>query len=333
MKTNAWMVRCESGLLFDDFKEQSLVAVGWPAMGNLSPLNDQEGFKKKHRAVFPDHKSRRMAAEAALLYKFTYVLGLKDGVVTYDPKSRVYLVGEVVGDYEYKESFLGEYPSIRKVKWQGEIKRDQLTLSTRNSLGSTLTLFALNAEVWAELQEKVTQKPKKKVEEVDPLDSEEFEQVKDDQIDKAYELIKDKILSLNPREMEFLAAAILRAMGYKTKVSKVGPDQGVDVFASPDGLGFEDPRIKVQVKHRPNTSISEPDLGSFLSALNSGEKGLYISTGGFTKDAKLSAKHANVAITLVDLDQLADLVIDHYENFDAEGRDLIPLVRIYWPSE
>ena len=32
-------------------------------------------------------------------------------------------------------------------------------------------------------------------------------------------------------------------------------------------------------------------------------------------------------------DDLATLVEQHYENFDANGRALIPLTKIYWPSE
>jgi predicted Mrr-cat superfamily restriction endonuclease len=50
--------------------------------------------------------------------------------------------------------------------------------------------------------------------------------------------------------MEELVARILRAMGYKAKVSLKGPDRGVDVIASPDGLGLTQPRIKEEVKHR-----------------------------------------------------------------------------------
>lgn len=43
--------------------------------------------------------------------------------------------------------------------------------------------------------------------------------------------------------MRDLVAGILRAMGYKARVSPLGPDGGHDIFASPDGLGVEEPRI------------------------------------------------------------------------------------------
>lgn len=35
---------------------------------------------------------------------------------------------------------------------------------------------------------------------------------------------------------------------------------------------------------------------------------------------------------LMDLDQLVDAVLDHYEAMDTEAKVLLPLVKIYWPA-
>jgi restriction system protein len=78
----------------------------------------------------------------------------------------------------------------------------------------------------------------------------EFDLLREEVRSKGHELIKDKIQSLDPEEMEKLTAALLRAMGYQTRVSARGPDRGADVLASPDGLGLTQPRIKAEVKHR-----------------------------------------------------------------------------------
>jgi restriction system protein len=32
------------------------------------------------------------------------------------------------------------------------------------------------------------------------------------------------------------------------------------------------------------------------------------------------------------LDELARAVIENYDNFDSEGRALLPLKRMYWPA-
>jgi len=164
-------------------------------------------------------------------------------------------------------------------------------------------------------------------------EKEKLEQLKEDTIGRAHELIKDKILELDDAELELLVAAVLRAMGYKARVTPKGPDRGVDVIASPDGLGLEEPRIKAEVKHRPKTPMGSQQVRGFLGGLRQGDRPLYVSTGGFSKDAGYEADRSNIPITLLGLDDLASLVVAHYENFDADGKVLIPLTRLYWPAD
>ena len=122
-------------------------------------------------------------------------------------------------------------------------------------------------------------------------------------------------------------------MGYRARVTPEGLDRGVDVLASPDGLGLEQPRIKAEVKHRPKSAMGAQDIRSFPGGLREGDRGLYISTGGFTKDARYEADHANVPCTRLDLDDRVRLVVQHDEALDVDGRALVPLVRIDWPAE
>lgn len=44
--------------------------------------------------------------------------------------------------------------------------------------------------------------------------------------------------------------AYLEAWDIKQEYHQKGPDRGRDILASPDGLGLEEPRIIVEVKHR-----------------------------------------------------------------------------------
>jgi hypothetical protein len=63
-----------------------------------------------------------------------------------------------------------------------------------------------------------------------------------------------------------------------------------------------------------------------------GDKCLYVSTGGFAKDAHYEADRASVPLTLVPLPALRKLLVDHYEDLDAETRALVPLKKLYWPA-
>ncbi len=131
--------------------------------------------------------------------------------------------------------------------------------------------------------------------------------------------------------MQELVAGILRAMGYRTVVSGPGADRGVDIFASPDGLGLQDPRIFVEVKHRTGSAMGSKEVRSFLGGRKAGDKCLYVSTGGFTKDAHYEADRSSVAVTLIPLPTLRQLLIEHYDGLDAESRALVPLKRFFWP--
>lgn len=145
--------------------------------------------------------------------------------------------------------------------------------------------------------------------------------------------LRSKILAIDPRELEELVAALLRALGYNTWVSLLGSDRGVDVLAAHDVLGLLDPRIKVQVKHRPNQRMSAPEIRELIGALQPGDRGLCVSTGGFSRDARYEAERSKITIRLVDLDELLRLIIKHYDHFDQAGKAILPLQKIYWPLE
>jgi restriction system protein len=119
-------------------------------------------------------------------------------------------------------------------------------------------------------------------------------------------------------------------MGYKTRVSREGSDLGIDILASPDGFGFESPRIIVEVKHRSGT-IGSKEIRNLVGGRHASDKGLFVSTGGFTKDARYEADRANIPLMLWDLDDLVQALVENYENADQETRTLLPLTRLFWP--
>lgn len=332
MNKNAWMVRAgEGGHLIEEFA-QGLVTVGWPEAGAIKDTS-QRDLRLRLLSVYPQSKPGAVQNAASVLWRFARELKKGDSVVTYHPKERLYLLGEIQSDYDFSAKRSGDHPHVRKVHWHTKVSRDLLSVSTRNSLGSTLTLFLIPPDALADLQ-RVASHPSA-TENITGTWSDQQADIKEANRtaeEEALELLKDRLLSLDPYEMQDLVAAILRAMGYRTRVSPPGPDRGLDVFASPDGLGLQEPRIKVEVKHR-ESGMGSKEIRSFIGSLRSGDKGLYVSTGGFSQSAKYEADRATIPVTLIDLDELAQLVTDHYEKFDAKGRTLIPLVRIYRPAE
>lgn len=326
----AWMVRSGGGDYIELF-ENGLVAIGFSTPTNLSGL-DREAIRKVYTEQNPDISGPKASGDVGMLHRFTNDIRVGDGVLTYDPSTRKYMVGEIVSDY-YFDASAEELPHRRKVKWrEKQVARDDLKISTRNGLGSTLTLFKLSETYWSDVQAALEGKPSSAIEE-EPSDEEVSEESKRSLQERARERVKDKIVSLDDQEMEELLAGLLRAMGFKATVSPVGPDRGVDVIASPDGLGLQEPRIKAEVKHRKNTQIGSQDIRSFIGALRAGDRGIYLSTGGFTREAKYEAERSNIPLTLLDLDSFARLIETHYDNFNTEARTLLPLIKVLWPAD
>jgi restriction system protein len=328
---NMWMVRAgEDAYIIQDFLEKKLVAIGWHKSGDLSALQSIDDVKRKLRKEYPHFKDGQVNNFAAQLSKFRTQFAKGQLVITYDPNERVYWIGEIISDYKYVPDGIEMFPHIRKVNWKKSVKRDLLSTSSKNSLGSTLTIFSIPEPVIEELlngkldatisAEETEQAPQ-------TLDA-----IKDDIEARAFEFIKDKISKLDWEDMQELVAGILRGMGYKTLVSPKGADRGRDIMASPDGLGLENPKIMVEVKHRSG-SMGGPEIRSFLGGLRQNDRGVYVSTGGFTKDAKYEAERSNIPLTLIDLDMVVQLITQHYDNFDTDTRSLIPLKKLYWPIE
>jgi restriction system protein len=342
---NTWLVRAgEGAYLVDDFRTGSFVSIGWIELGDASSLKTREQFTQAVARAYPDMRRGQIAMSAGQVFRFAREMKIGDRMLTYDPSRREYLMGTITSDYVYRPSPEHPQPQIRSVKWDGTVKRDLLSVSTRNSLGAITTLFLLPPEAAAEVERLLVagagaDNSAAKVDDELAAASEELaeentqvEQIYRDIQNRAFEFTKDKISRLDWQEMQDLVAGLLRGMGYKTRVSPSGPDRGKDIVASPDGFGFESPRIVVEVKHRTGSAMGSSEVRSFLGGRHKDDKGLYVSTGGFSKDARYEAERASIPLTLMDLDDLVRAILEHYERMDPDSQRLIPLRKIYWPG-
>lgn len=324
-----WMVRAgEGGYLAKEFVEKGCVAVGFDGVGSFESLTTLERFKSRVREAYPEQTAMQAAVAAGVGHKFRNVMQVGDAVVTYDPKQRVYHIGRISGDYAYRPGYVTAYAHIRPVQWTATRLRDDLSSESRNSLGSIVTLFEPGDAVLQELQGAAPARPE--VPAPAAPKRPDYVMILEDTLSRSHEFIADRIVELTPAEMEQLLAALLRAMGFKARVTPTGPDRGRDVIASPDGLGLQSPRIFCEVKHRKG-AIGAPEVRSFTSTLRGEDRGVFLSTGGFTKEARYEGERAHVPTTLMDLDDLVRMVVENYEQFDTVGRSLLPLARVYWP--
>lgn len=331
-----WMVRAgRNGVLFDEFVENNIATIGWNELNGVRERETLNELRERVTETWPSWHPNKIIMAAGQLFRFARKICPGDTVVTYDPSSRRYRLGTAKGNYRFDPDFNHEDGgNIIDVQWNEEVPRDDLLPRTKNSLGAISTLFKVPEHAASDLQRvaKGESTTEETIEEIGIEDTEELELTLKAVSARAGDLIADQLSQLSWEDMQDLVAGLLRGLGYKTQVSPKGADRGRDILASPDGFGFQDPRIIVEVKHRRDTKMGAPEIRAFLGGRQDGDKCLYVSTGGFTNEARYEADRARYPLKLMSLDDIAEALQENYEALDAHTKALVPLTRVYWPS-
>lgn len=147
--------------------------------------------------------------------------------------------------------------------------------------------------------------------------------------ERAINGIREYLKNKNPYEFQDIVAALLKAMGYYIQsIAPRGKDGGIDIVAYVDPLGAQTPRIKVQVKHKPETAIPASDVRALLGILKAGDIALFVTSGTYSADAKHAASGSNNFIRLIDGDELIGMWQDYYDKMSDEDKNMLPLKRI-----
>ena len=334
-----WVVRASRSACFiHEFLERRIVSIGLSELiGEEALLLAREELIERAVALHAGRSRQHVVRQACQLARFLKDVAIGDRVAAYDAEHRLYVLGRVTSEPRFDASAAAGQPFVRSVEWTDRVFRDRLSISTRYSLGTTRALFRLHGEGVEELIELAVpieaaaavvtpaRAPRPSAEETSLADlGEEIRQ-------KAAAFIEDRIAKLDEQELQILVAGTLRAMGFKTRVCSFGLDRSFDVFASPDGLGLEEPRIFVKVKHRTTSAMGDLELRTFLGGRDRGARWVYVNTGGFTRDAYHEADRSGSSLTLLGLRKLQELLIEHYAAMDLEVQQLVPLTKIYWP--
>jgi restriction system protein len=150
--------------------------------------------------------------------------------------------------------------------------------------------------------------------------------------EKAIEGIQDFINKKNPYEFQDLVASLLKAMGYHIAFNaKRGKDGGIDIIAYSDPLGTKEPRMKVQIKHRPNDAVSVEVVKQLVANLNkSGDVGLFVTSGRFTSESERYSRESHKHIELIDFERFISLWQEFYPKMTDEEKNMLPLQPIYF---
>lgn len=123
---------------------------------------------------------------------------------------------------------------------------------------------------------------------------------------KLAEILND----MDPFGFERFCKLVLREAGFE-QVENTRPtrDGGVDGRGQLTINGFLAFNVAFQCK-RYDGSVSSDEIQKFRGAIDSDEKGIFITTGSFTRDAIEEAKRLNKTIILIDGSKLIDKIIE-----------------------
>ena len=141
--------------------------------------------------------------------------------------------------------------------------------------------------------------------------------------------IKQHIAAKDPYQFQEMVAALLRAMDYHTPfIAPKGKDGGIDIIAYVDPLGAQTPRIKVQVKHKPDTAIGASEVRALSGVLKAGDIALFVTSGTYSTDARNAASGSDKFIRLIDGNDFIEMWQKYYDKMSDDDKNMLPLKRI-----
>lgn len=329
-----WLVRAGSrGEREDLALENNIAVIGWGELGDLSDIDSREALLARLQATYPDAKPKTLQNWASQIWPF--VSGMQPGdLVALPLKQRPAVAfGEVTGGYQYRPDLPPDARQTRQVRWIKETPRTALDKDLLYSLGAFMTVCRIqrnNAEqrILALLQGKASPVPTPGVpREEDASDESAEVNLEEVALDQIQRFITQRFKG---HRLTDLVAAVLTAQGFKVRVSPEGPDGGVDILAGSGELGFDEPRIAVQVKSgdAPVDVKAVRELQGAMSNFGA-SLGLFVSWGGFKASVNKEVARLFFQIRLWGPDELMREVLRHYDSLPDELQAELPLKRIW----
>jgi restriction system protein len=316
-----------------DFVALGEIAIGWAEMGDLSSIvQDREQLRQQIRSQFPAAKDGAIPIWAGILIRYVAEMREGDLVVYPNRTDSTIAVGRVAGPYEYRAE-AGALPNRRRVVWlRSEIPRSDFSQGALYEVGSAMTLFKIktHADEFIAVANGVPTPPDRARDVSEATEDAEAQPTAARVEESARDfVIRQLYRAISPYDFERFTADLLRALGYRARVTPRSADGGFDVVAHRDPLAIEPPIIKVQCKQIVNP-IGAPDVQKLIGSLAQGgsEVGLFVTLGGYSRDAKNLDRNRN-DLRLIEGDDVAQLVMDNYEALPSEWKKVLPLRRTW----
>ena len=321
-----WLVRAgKHGEQEQGAIENNVVTIGWNDFPDLSNIKTRDDLRELYELVYPSAKKMAVANEVGQIWRFINEIQKGDLVALPLKAQSAISIGKIIGDYEYKK-LTPNIMHIRRVKWLKTIPRSAFDQDLLYSLGACMTVCQISRNNAKNRVKNILQKKDILVGEK-PVIVEEIIDIEQYARDQILNYIGQKFKGHN---LSRIVEAILQAQGCNTIKSPPGPDGGVDILAAYGPLGYEHPRICVQVKSStaPIDVRVLRELRGVMSKVGA-EQGLLVAWGGFKDTTLKEARDAFFRIRLWDAGNLLEAIFKYYEKLDDELKAELPLKKIW----
>lgn len=331
-----WLFRAgANGEYESKFLKDGRVYLTWDDLNiDLNEFEDKTELYEILVDMYDLEKEKTAVNWASQIYPIAHRMQKGDWVVLPSKINRTIHIGEIKGDYVYDESLGSPYYHYRKVKWFAQdIPRDRFDQDILYSFGAFMTVCAIhrnNAEErikeMAQNDWQVKNKPLTQV-----IQDSDDSEVGVDLEEYIFDTISEYIIRrFKGHRMEMLIEEILKAKGFTTYRSPEGADNGVDILASSDTLGFGSPRICVQVK-TSDVPVDRPILDQLVGTMSNfnADYGLLVAWSGFKTSVIREIPKQFFKVRLWDSKKVVEQLFENYDKLSEDIKAEIPLKKVW----
>lgn len=335
-----WLVRAGGQGQHQDLALNSnTVVIGWHQLGDLSDFKTRDEMKEACSNAYPNAKPGAINNWVGQLWAFVHRIEIGNLVALPLKGQDAVAFGKVTGEYVFNPDNHEHARHTRAVEWiTQDMPREQLDQDILYSLGAFMTVCQIKRND-AEERVKALLKGEKYMltQDATVIHAQNAnDEVSDDTAPMNLEESAETQLKTYIRQnftghdMANIIDAILVAQGYQTHVSPPGPDGGVDILAGRGPLGFDPPRLCVQVKATGNQQDIKVirELKGVMKDFGA-EHGLFVSWSGYKRSVLQEAQRQYFDLRLWDAGDIVKAIQKYYDQFSEDLKAELPLKRVW----
>jgi len=331
-----WLIRAGRFGEDEDFAlKNDFAVIGYQDVPDLSQADSREDVYRIVEEVLPNASKHKIANATGQLWAFKGRIEANDLVVLPLKTQSFVAIGTIAGPYAFYKN-----RHVRRVNWQRtDIPRSTFGQDLLYSFGAFLTVCKIERNDAEERVKAILageNDPYLKSGSIvleEPVDiSGEMEEIQIDLEEYALDQIRKLIeSSFKGHDLARLVSEILRTQGYFVYQSPAGPDGGVDILAGLGPMGFDPPRLCVQVKSGgPVDDTAVRELEGVMGRTTA-TQGLFVSWGGFKESVHREIRGLFFKVRLWDSKRLIQTLLQNYDRLPDDLQAELPLKRIWVP--